>query len=829
MSLADAVVAQILRRCERERPLGGDLVLVRDHAAFAGASPVLERPEGPWRVVRVGGELSLRAALLDGGRLVAAVSPGAPPLALDLTDRAWLGRVLEVQAQDVVSAAAGRPCARLQDEALARAVLDDPAWVGRAAGAWTLGGDTVTEDELRSVLVAAEVGWDRRLERAAPAELLARWIVEGTPALRHRALVDAELRRAHGAEGAWLARALGELEGVVLAGAVGRCARVAAIAGVEPDPGLAALVEQAVRRAWRAAPDRVRAALRSAEAVVHAARVGAADVGALPLVAAALDVALLELASEAAGGRSVGEDRLEPLRRSLHAPARADALELLTALGRLARFGGEPPAEAVDDLLREAAASTAWADLEVRRARRLADAVGGALAEPARRVLERAVATRDAINRRFAEALAAGEGAVQGRGDLRKPLPLHALSKALLRPLLDKGQRVFLVVLDGCDVSTLLELLQAGGPVGLALPAVDGLFGDDLRGLGPLFVAAAPVPTVTAHARRALFAGETPGNAALDDAEAEAANAKADRAAFERNRALEGIPRRLLLKGDLGSDGRAAVEALEDGGLRLVAGVWNGVDDALASHQTAPLGPWSWGAIGGGLVDALAAAARAGFTIVVTADHGHTPYLDPARKVATGARGQRFGEEPLDGAVRFEAGARRDKPLWALWRTGAWAGTQRRGFHGGASLEEVAVPVALLGPVALGQGRPTPPAWWADEGGQADPRRDLLQAPAAAPIRAAAPSVTATTWGAAQVPAEVREALASAPDMLALVEQLAQRGDLSVGQLATVLGMKALLVRGHLARLRLALHQAGVAEPFEVEEGDELMIRWRRR
>ncbi|GMV39004.1 MAG: hypothetical protein AMXMBFR64_07200 [Myxococcales bacterium] len=827
MSLGDAVVEQLLRRCERERPLGGDLVLLRDHAAIAGASPVLERPEGPWRLVRVGGELSLRAALLDGGRLVAAVAPGAPPLALDLTDRAWLGRVLDVQAQDVVSAAAGRPCARLQDEALARAVLDDPAWVGRAAGAWTLGGDTVTEDELRSVLVAAEVGWDRRLERAAPAELLARWIVEGTPALRNRALVDAELRRAHGAEGAWLARALGDLEGVVLAGAVGRCARVAAIAGVEPDPVVAALVEQAARRAWRA-PDRVRAALRAAEAAAHAARVGAADAGALPLVAAALDVALLELATEAAGGRSVGEDRLEPLRRSLHATERADALELVTALGRLARFGEEPPAEAVDELLREAAASTAWADLEVRRARRLADAVGGALAAPARQVVERAVAARDTVNRRFAEALAAGESAVQGRGDLRRPLPLHALSKALLRPLLDKGQRVFLVVLDGCDVSTLLELLLAGGPAGLALPAVDGLLGDDLRALGPLLVAAAPVPTVTAHARRALFAGETPGNTALDDAEAEAANAKADRAAFERNRALEGIPKRLLLKGDLGADGSAAVEALDDARLRLVVGVWNGVDDALASHQTAPLGPWSWGAVGGGLVDALAAAARAGFAIVVTADHGHTPYLDNARKVAPGARGQRFGDEPLDGAVRFEAGPRRDRALWALWRTGAWAGTQRRGFHGGASLEEVAVPVALLGPVAPGQGRPTPPAWWADEGARAEPRRDLLRAPAA-PMRAAAPPVVATTWGAAQVPAEVREALASAPDMLTLVEQLAERRDLSTGQLATLLGKKALLVQGQLARLRHVLHQAGVAAPFEVEEGDELMIRWRRR
>ena len=74
-------------------------------------------------------------------------------------------------------------------------------------------------------------------------------------------------------------------------------------------------------------------------------------------------------------------------------------------------------------------------------------------------------------------------------------------------------------------------------------------------------VAISPVPTVTNHSRRALFAGDIPGNTALDETESAAANATADRLAWERNTALGDTPRRLFLKGDLGPRGEPLLEA----------------------------------------------------------------------------------------------------------------------------------------------------------------------------------------------------------------------------------------------------------------------------
>ena len=107
------------------------------------------------------------------------------------------------------------------------------------------------------------------------------------------------------------------------------------------------------------------------------------------------------------------------------------------------------------------------------------------LSTPALEVLQRALERRDELNLAFARSLARDWPQLAASKDLRQPLPLHQLSRVLLRRLVDDSQRVLLVVLDGCDLSTLLELLDTlgdDGNLGLTLPPVrTGSLRDDLQ------------------------------------------------------------------------------------------------------------------------------------------------------------------------------------------------------------------------------------------------------------------------------------------------------------------------------------------------------------
>jgi hypothetical protein len=359
--------------------------------------------------------------------------------------------------------------------------------------------------------------------------------------------------------------------------------------------------------------------------------------------------------------------------------------------------------------------------------------------------------------------------------------------------------------------------------VGLSVPPIgNSRLRDDLAVGGPLRVALAPLPTVTSHARRALFAGEIPGNTALDDTEAPAANASGDTTAFNRNQALREASRLLLLKGQLG-DG-ALEAALEREDLQLLAVVWNGVDDALSSKETTALGPWSPAALGVRAEQAVAKAIDLGWTVVVTADHGHTPHWDAARKVAPSATGARYHTEPLPGAVRFEHGPLPVQPLHLLTDVGAWAGGQRRGYHGGAALEEVLVPLALLG---RGGQRPRPPAWWWSMDGvvlELEPPSPAVR-PEPVPVPVPAPSAP----GTAPISDAARVALGPEPRALAAVEALAARGVLSMSQLARILGQPAFMVGGAMSTAQRVLAAAGLPVPFEdVQTDTERTFRWRR-
>ena len=866
MSFSEDVLTWMLKRVEQGRPLQPercDLMLVRAHRALEPAPKRLAVRGREWRVAEVGGELGLRHLLLDATPLIALLADGFEP-PLDLNDRAYRRQVLRVEAQDLVAAASRRYSARIRDETLARTILEAPEVLAQSSAAWTLGpsSTTVTEDEVKSVLLARAIGLDRKLERFTPASLLARWIAEGAPQTALGALLDAQLERVFGGEGRWLVRARQPrgLRALVAAGALagseaGR-ARAAAfeVDGLDDERAwsrLRGLVEEAMRSDDRRGAE-ASEGLRLAEEHYHALRATPDEAGRFPLLRGALETALSELARDAARGIAPGFGVLDSLRRNLHQGELAESLRAVELAGRLSAFVEAASDTQPDDVagwLDVALHQTAWVDLALRRLRRCEGALSADIAGSVGRVMQATLAIRDRWNARFAAQLVAEEPAVYGERDVRAALPLPSLSRALLRPLVQAGHRVFLVVLDGCDLSTFLELMRSEdgeASVHLALPSAEGGFGKELEHLGALRVGLAPLPTLTVHARRSLFAGSLPKNPALHADEASAANASADRQAFANNTSLGDIPRRLLLKDEVGLDGAPVRAALDDASLKLVAAVYNGVDDALSSHEMTAIPEWNWANLGGGLRATLRHAFTRKWTVLLTADHGHTPFIAPARKVekGRGKGGHRWRDAPFADAIELPVDNLRPAPLYALTRTGAWTGPQVRGFHGGVSLEEVAVPLAFLGPERVLHEPWPAPAWWS--GGGETRARALApastDAPASPSAAAAVPASPPAVGGAAPaarvrvsasirgttLPAALRDELAAQDSALTLIEHIAGKRQIAMSALAGLAKLPAFMVRGRLSQAQARLHAAGLTVPFDEEERDgETWYLWK--
>lgn len=146
--------------------------------------------------------------------------------------------------------------------------------------------------------------------------------------------------------------------------------------------------------------------------------------------------------------------------------------------------------------------------------RRLGDAAPGDLARPRQRVLERYVTERDRLNRRFAQRIAQDEVGAYRYAKLPDALPLHLVTREVISPLVRAGQKVLLVVLDGCDLGTFYELVdsprseqpRSDPPIVLRGPWQLDQALKDVAVLSAL----SPLPTVTSHGRRALFAGKSP-------------------------------------------------------------------------------------------------------------------------------------------------------------------------------------------------------------------------------------------------------------------------------------------------------------------------------
>ena len=489
---------------------------------------------------------------------------------------------------------------------------------------------------------------------------------------------------------------------------------------------------------------------------------------------------------------------------------------------RLARWLAvqeNPPAtlaEAATRMLR----SWAWADRALASIARADTARVPQLAQAYATLWGRVKDRRAGLDADFARRLAAWTEASSASDDL---LLVENLLDRVARPLAEQRLPV-IVVLDGMTAAAGAEL--AGELTGRGGWLEAGRRED---GREPVL---ATVPSVTAISRTSLLAGTLKAG--------DQAQERAGFAAFWGRRKSV-----LFHKADLAPEpGRPLAGAVRDaiaGADSVVGIVLNTIDDALDKGKPGPA-HWTPDQVSY-LRPVLDEARRAGRPVILTADHGHvldtgapmSPHPAESARYRAGTPGP--GEITVRGPrVVIGAGA-----VVAAVDEKIHYTPKRAGYHGGASLAEVVIPVITLLPT----GTPLPPGWHPyDAAGHAPawwdapvPRAAPAPSPAA-PARPAAPrrkrpvaaapdgdalfaltdarspAPAAATLGArvAASPrmASQRQAIPRAPAeavIVALIDALAAAGGrLSLAEAAAVTGQPAVRMSRYLAQVARLLN-----------------------
>jgi PglZ domain len=493
-------------------------------------------------------------------------------------------------------------------------------------------------------------------------------------------------------------------------------------------------LDQRAAAAWGDAAEAALEAHDNPPAVLDAAEQLLTDAGAAEL--AVLSDSLPRGFEErlAALGRSLAAEDLDGAHAALdrvrahrHARRRAHRVEMAEAAVRLLRWSQLPPATPPSTFA-AAAAGYAADGAFLDQARQLL-AEGDQVPELATAYTslgDAAARQHDAETARFVELLTAWSRS-EPLADARL-VPVEQLLATVVAPVAAAAP-VLMVVCDGMGLPVahvlLRDLVEEGWTPAMPVER-DGW---------PVGVAV--LPTVTEASRTTLLCGQrTVG--AQDEERAGFAAHPSLRAASSPTR-----PPVLFHKGDLVAASGVALpdevrRLVADPDQRVVGVVVNAVDDHLARGQQLRVGwnlvslrPLSW------LLDA---AAEAGRVVVLTADHGHV--LDGGRsryQPLAGVGGERWrtvppppgeGEVEIAGPRVLLGGGRVILPADDRLRYGV----PKHGYHGGATPQEVLIPVEVLArrlpdrwvhrPLAA-------PAWWTGEA----PAARAAPAPARRPAR----------------------------------------------------------------------------------------------
>lgn len=281
----------------------------------------------------------------------------------------------------------------------------------------------------------------------------------------------------------------------------------------------------------------------------------------------------------------------------------------------------------------------------------------------------------------------------------------------------------------------------------------------------------AALPTLTQVSRASLFAARITAGGQDDE-----------RVAFESHNFWKGRKTRLFHKGGLPGEagetlGDDLVQALGDEST-AVAIVLNAIDDSLDKGRADR--PWSIADIAG-LRALLDHARYQGRAIIITSDHGHVLERGGELRRTAEARSARHRQATSpagDGEVEL-AGPRvatENGRIVALWDPYVRYTDKKAGYHGGAALAEVAIP--LLAFLPLGADAPAgwralpeqSPPWWSLDA-EVRPVRPV-PAPAPAPRKTTQASTSNAQSELFDVVAETAAPAAGAAPAEALVTEL---------------------------------------------------------
>jgi hypothetical protein len=831
-------------------------LLVIDGEGLEDLPDQMPTPKGSYGVHRISSELGLRHLLwkAKGAPLIAVMPEDVARRiqnAPDLLRRARNQRVHALSVNDVLEVVLGVRVVGADAPYMQQLALENVDRLGFAMSHRTL--PTVVDRRLLTELLL-DVSVGEQVRTRSPAQLLAAWVQEPprwSPNIGQ--LVRDAMPSLHGDEGRLLAWALAEpekrLRDLVVYGAVltvesaelpkpawGTLWKAATEPPLEMDRRIlrrtvARLAEETLALLGDAAGDLLAGADRVGRESLTPTQLQTSRV--LPL---AFSDRCHELAQQAANGRAISAADITWLANHRAARMHRGDLAVLESMARISRYLDQPFSPKLDLLeqVRDYQRGGAFVDLAMMQLRRaLASSVH--FHAEANKVLAACRERRDRENRRFAETLSGGYEAALHREGLT---PLHRLWKRIVAPVWQQEPeaRLFLVVLDGCSYPVFLELLYAlaqdsSFPLGIK-PDASGL----VAGLPAL----SPLPTITSHARGAIFLGELPNDPLVAETVfRDQDEAKTDKARFNQNAALGSRKRRLFLKGDLTDGGQDLLSALDDESLSVVGVVFNAVDDQIGSSNTGAtvkMAPEDITAFKPALRVALKAKRR----VLITADHGHSPFVDKSLRCGNGKtpRYTSLGKhDPVpEGFMEIDVaglGGPPERRAFA-WRSGVYLGVSQVGFHGGCGLEEVVVPLAWLERDGL---HADEPAWWYGRGALAEVTTEAK--PVQPPIVTPLPSDEVPAKPKAQLslfnPADKAESLPLPKELIAklsldeksILVLLRETGSARASELAERLKKNPGRLNGLMRSLRRTLHEGGhVLFSDEVLPSGETMYRY---
>jgi len=676
-----------------------------------------------------------------------------------IRSRLFRQRVIAVEPWDLVVDAFG---ARAPDRALER-----EAWAGEAlldamppTGWPKLTTAVLTRDVALRHLAAARLGLDRR--GSGPDDLdvaaLLRWSAEpgavdafgtlrtperkglvewlvgrfGRPSKALFALVDA----GHGTDALPLGLVCEAIWSADAPDAIRARGRVDQYFGnLDDDPTIVAFAkaaEQVVRTMLRAPDvgdrrqgyailDRAEELLVQFGAVDCAGHSGILRTGFAARVRDAAEALVVALDDPADRALDTAVDNLARHELAEAERVRVERVRMAQRLVRWLHTEVSPPASVADGVDRQVA-EWGWVD------RALSHVWAGEDVQPRlqaafRDVYRRADRRRRELDEAFAKRLAAWTSAGPGNdGDL---LTVENLMSAVVEPLLRDHHPVLLVVLDGMSAAVAIEL---AGALSHHWDEYDPLAGTGVprrRGV------VAALPSLTAVSRTSLFAGTL-----------RTGTQETELGVFKHGRWGQGA--RLFHKGpSRGGAGEVLAADLSQavaGPEHLVAVVINTVDESLASGREGDEAGWQLDDINY-LRSLLDLARSSGRAVILTSDHGHV--LERGGELvrvpdAASAR-HRTGPAPAGAGEVELAGPRVVAPgnrVVALWDPSLRYRPSRAGYHGGAALAEVTIPVlayllpnATKVPAGWAAVEAREPGWWQD----AAPAQAAVPAPRTAP------------------------------------------------------------------------------------------------